>query len=265
MPHETKLSQLQAAFTRALLQDDNTITGAILGDGLAPEARLAIYRHHVFTSLTDILQATYPVVCRLVDARFFAYAAHHYIRQHPPQGPCLFEYGATLADFLADFPPCRALAYLPDVARLEWAMQAAWYAQDTVPLALESLQGLAPQALMGVRLGFDPSVSYLRSSWPVDRIWHANQPDADPSEVLHLTEDGAYLEVRRYHDEVIFRAMEPGTFTFRAALCERQRLASAIEAAVSAAPDFCLTTAMQTLFAENLVVDVTVSVGEEVP
>jgi hypothetical protein len=256
---------LQAAFTRALLQADDTVAGAILGDGLAPEARLAIYRHHVFASLTDVLKAAYPVVCRLVDERFFAYAAHHYIRQHPPQGPCLFEYGVALADFLADFPPCRALAYLPDVARLEWAMHAAWYAQDAVPLTLESLQGLAPHVLTEVRLGFDPSVSYVRSPWPVDRIWHANQPAANPSEVLHLAEDGAYLEIRRYDDDVIFRAVEPGTFTFRAALCARRRLESAIEAAVEAAPDFCLPAALQTLFAEKLVVDVTVSVGEDMP
>ena len=44
-----------------------------------------------------------PVVCRLVDRRFFAYAADPYIRAHPPAGPCLFEYGATFPDFLAAF------------------------------------------------------------------------------------------------------------------------------------------------------------------
>ena len=102
----------------------------IEADGLAPEARLEIYRHHVLTTLTSALEATFPVVCRLVDRRFFAYAADRYLRAHPPTGPCLFEYGDSFPDFLAAFPPCRDLAYLPDVARLEWAMNAALHAAD---------------------------------------------------------------------------------------------------------------------------------------
>jgi hypothetical protein len=73
-------------------------------DGLASRARLEIYRHHVRTSLTSVLEATFPVICRLVDRRFFAYAADTYLRAHPPTGPCLFEYGDGFPDFLAAFP-----------------------------------------------------------------------------------------------------------------------------------------------------------------
>jgi hypothetical protein len=68
------LGELQTLFKSALLQDDHGVASTILGDGLAPHARLAIYRHHVFTILTEVLKAAYPVVCRLVDERFFAYA-----------------------------------------------------------------------------------------------------------------------------------------------------------------------------------------------
>ena len=53
-------------------------------DRLSPAARVAIYRHHVTQTLTDILMDVYPVVCRLVDARFFAYAAHRFIASQPP-------------------------------------------------------------------------------------------------------------------------------------------------------------------------------------
>jgi hypothetical protein len=51
-----------------------------ISDGLTAEARLAIYRHHVFITLTAALQTTYPVLCRLVHERFFGYAADQYIR-----------------------------------------------------------------------------------------------------------------------------------------------------------------------------------------
>src|SRR5438445_13075963 len=118
------LRELQHGVRDALLGDDACVVAALdgAGDALAPAARVAVYRHHVLTSLTAALEATFPVVVRLVDVRFFRYAADRYVRAHPPGGPCLFEYGASVPEFLAAFPPCRHLVYLADVARLEWAM-----------------------------------------------------------------------------------------------------------------------------------------------
>src|SRR5262249_45618575 len=98
------LPELQHAFRAAMLDDDaRAVVGHVCADGLEAPARLAVYRHHVFTSLTAALEATYPLVVRLVDARFFRFAANRYIRMHPPTSPCLFEYGAALPDFLAAF------------------------------------------------------------------------------------------------------------------------------------------------------------------
>lgn len=249
-------SELQASFTRALLQDDAAVAGAVLGDGLVPEARIALYRHHVLTTLTEVLKAAYPVVCRLVDGRFFAYAADCYIRQQPPTGPCLFEYGAALPCFLAAFPPCREYVYLPDVARLEWAIHAAWYAEDTVPLERECLHGIAPDDLVCLTFVLDPSATYVHSPWPIDRIWRANQPDAEANETVHLAAGAASLEVRRLDDHVTWCSLVPGTLAFRAALAEHRPLAEAFEAALTAEPSFDLATALQALFAAGLVVDI---------
>jgi hypothetical protein len=257
------LSELQVLFTNALLQDDDTVAGAIQGDGLAPEARAAIYRHHVLTTLTEVLKAAYPVVCRLVDERFFAYAAAQYIRQQPPTGPCLFEYGASLPHFLAEFPPCQDLVYLPDVARLEWAIHAAWHAEDGMALDLHCLRSIAPDDLASLTLSLEPSVSYVSSPWPIDRIWRANQPDADPSATVSLEAGAAHLEIRRHDDEVTFRTLEIGTWAFRSACVERLPLAQAFEAALAADPHFDLTTVLYMLFSEGLVVDMVVSLEEK--
>ena len=133
-------------------------------------ARLQIYRHHVLTSLTDVLQTTFPVICRLVDERFFRYAADAYLRQYPPEAPCLFEYGAHFPAFLATFPPCRHLEYLTDVARLEWAMHMALHAEVRLPLDPAELGGLAPHDVAQLVFQFDPSVTLLDSPWPIDQI-----------------------------------------------------------------------------------------------
>ena len=253
-------AELQKSFKNALLECDNAASSSVLGDGLAPDDRLAIYRHHVFDTLTDTLKCAYPVVCRLVDERFFAHAAEQFIRQHPPAGPCLFEYGASFAEFLSDFSPCRELIYLPDVARLEWSMHRAWHAEDAVPLDPKRLHGLTPSELASLVFVFDASVSYLTSPWPIERIWRANQPDSDPAEEVNLDQDGiSYLEIRRVNDDVTFRSLDAGVFAWRAALAKRQPLNEALDRASAAAPDFNLTLALQILFAEALAVDIVVS------
>lgn len=251
------LRELQTAFRAALLDGDaRGLAPAIIEDGLAVSARLAVYRHHVLMSLTAALEATYPVVCRLVDRRFFAYAADRYIRTCPPLTPCLFEYGASFADFLRDFPPCAHLVYLPDVARLEWAMNVALHAPDLPGLDADALRALGPRALVRGVVRFDPSVSLLASPWPVDRIWRANQPGADTTAVVDLDAGGARLEVRRVGEDVVFRSLPPGVFTFRTALTLGRTLAQAAASALADDPTLDIASVVRALVDERLLVAV---------
>ena len=130
-----------------LAEPPSDLAGEIEGDGLAPAARLAVYRHHVLRSLTDALLATFPVVARLVGEGFFRYAADRYVRAEPPAGPCLFEYGAGFGGFLAGFSACAPYPFLGDVARLEWAMNAAIHAAEAAPLAPAALAGVPAEAI----------------------------------------------------------------------------------------------------------------------
>jgi hypothetical protein len=253
-PHE-----LDRRFAAALLGEaDDGIVGEIQGDGLDPAARIAIYRNHVFATLTEALEATYPVVVRLVDRRFFAYAADRFIRVHPPAGPCVFEYGESLADFLTSFPPCRDLVYLPDVARLEWALNRALHAQDAAPLERRWLADVPAEEIGTVRLVLHPSVSLIQSPWPIDRIWRANQPDADPATTVSLDEGGASLMIYRAGDDAVLRALTPSSYTFRRALTDDVDLESAVDAARSVDSSFDLTSALRELLDEGLIVGATV-------
>ncbi|HSB42688.1 MAG TPA: DNA-binding domain-containing protein [Methylomirabilota bacterium] len=249
----TSLRELQRDVRRALLgRGDSAATPWVASDGLEAPARLAIYRHHVLTTLTAALQATFPVVCRLVHERFFAYAADRYIRREPPSGPCLFEYGATFPAFLATFPACRSLPYLGDVARLEWALNHALHAPDHVPLDLGALQARTGEVTGESVLGLDPSLSLVASRWPIDRIWHANQPGADTGATVELGAGRAWLEVRRVGEVVGFRNLEAATFAFRRTLAEGRRLGEAVDQAVAADGNFDLAGALGALVREGL-------------
>jgi len=255
------LRELQAGMRDALLGGgDAAVAAAVLDDGLDAAARMAIYRHHVFAALTDVLEATYPVVCRLVDERFFGYAADRFIREHPPAGPCLFEYGGAFADFLATFPPCRDLVYLPDVARLEWALSRAESAPDGVALDARELAGVDPADTPRLRFTLDPALALLESPWPVERIWRANQlgqPGAE--EMVDLASGGVRLEVRRAGGEAVFRPLDPVAFAFRRALASGATLGEAAEAALLVEPGFNLGLALRSLLEDGALISFTLS------
>jgi hypothetical protein len=245
------LRELQADILAALLGGAvEPAAAAVLPEGYTAEARLAIYRHHVLASLTDVLEATYPVVCRLVDRRFFGYAADQYIRRHPPASPCLFEYGGTFAEFLATFPPCQDLAYLPDVARLEWAMNLAEHAPDSAPADPAMLAGLDLADVPGARVTLDPSLTLLRSPWPVDAVWRANQPDRDAR--VDLATGPCFLEVRRGDPGVVCRRLGPVRWAFREALASGQTLEEAAARAFDLDPQLDLAGELGALLAERI-------------
>jgi hypothetical protein len=258
------LLELQMRLRRAVLGGDTAeIVAAIQGDGLDPAARVGIYRHHAFATLGDALQGTFPVVCRLVDKRFFAYAAHEYLREHPPHSRCLVEYGADFADFLARFTPCENLPYLADVARFEWALNIAATVEEETPLQAEALAAVPAQQAAYVALRLQPSLSYFASPWPIDVIWQANKEDEVPP--IDLRSGGASLEIRRSGDAVIWQRLDPGTFAFRTALADGLVLAAAMAAATLRDPAFDVTAALRRVFGDGLAIAFVISPQQETP
>jgi hypothetical protein len=126
------LRELESSFGRALLGDaQDALLDLIAPDGLAPAARLRIYRNHVLVSLTEALEATYPVVCRLVDERFFRYA-DQYIRAHPPA--CRVCSSTVSVRRILPHSTLPAPRVPAGCARLEWAMNRALHADDAAAL-----------------------------------------------------------------------------------------------------------------------------------
>jgi hypothetical protein len=242
------LDQLQSLMSSAMRGGDALdLLTLIEGDGVPPEALLRIYRNHMTMTLTEALEATFPVVCRLVDQRFFAYAAHEYIAATPPSRPCLAEFGESFPDFLASFPACRNLVYLADVARLEWAINLALHAEEA---RLDRPASISSGSV--VRL--HPSSHLVASQWPIERIWYANQPEGNPNTIIELDSGGARLQVYRRGDRVVIREVEQSTYAFLSALAQGARVREAIEAGKHSAATFDPTADLDFLFEEGLIV-----------
>jgi hypothetical protein len=250
------LHELQSGFRRFLAGDaPGGLLDLIDDSGLEPEARLSIYRNNTLVTLTAALSATFPVVCRLVDHRFFAYAAHAFIRRTLPTSPCLVEYGGEFPAFLADFPAATGLDYLPDVARLEWTINRVVHASPEASIPLTSLLAIGSDPAR-LQMRVDPAARYIASPHPVDRIWQAHQPGVEP-EAMTLGGPGVHLQIRRAAGLQI-TPLPASLWTFRSCIAEGTTLGAAAEAATALAPDFDLAQALAALFGEQLVVQLAV-------
>jgi hypothetical protein len=236
------LHELQAAIANSVLHGtDRALAALIREDGLGFDRRLQIYCNNTFSTLTAALKDTFPVVCRLVDERFFDYAAHHYIRADPPTAPRLAEYGGGFAGFLAGFEPARHLAYLPDVARLEWTINAAYHAADARTLDPTRIAALPQERYAALQFIAHPSCRLFASDFPVDRIWQAHQLGGDLDAPLDLSSGGCHLLIDRNDGDIRFLALDAAGFAFVESLLAAGTLQEAYEAAASRSADFDLT------------------------
>jgi Putative DNA-binding domain len=249
------LRELQRDFCRAVTGNvPEPLQALIYKDGLDPSARLSIYRNSVLTRLTDALTAVYPVVCQLVDRRFFVYAADAFIRQHLPAQTCLVEYGADFASFLADFPPAAEIEYLPDIARLEWSIHRVLHAESPPPISIGAFAEIE-RDLGQVRLRIAPSARFVASSYPIDEIWAAHQGSGSLTGV-RFSGVCVRLQVDSGNGLRLVE-LDAATWEFRARLADEETLADTIAAATSVSAQFDLVSALSSVFAERLVVGFT--------
>jgi hypothetical protein len=247
------LPELQSRLAGALLGQQPWPCEWIVADCVSPEVRLAVHRNNMFVSLTNALRSTFPIVCRVVDEQFFFYVAEEFIKNRPPRQACLASYGDEFAAFLRRFPDCSGLPYLPDLARLEWLLHRAGHSDSPSPLAASALVGLAAKELSTLKLSFAPSFGFLRSPWPIDRIWRSNKCVVN-DEPIALTSGGVSLEVRRLDDTVIFQNLPSAVFAFRLSLHSGCTLETATAMASVVDARFDLATALLEVFREQALV-----------
>ena len=230
------LLEIQRAISRAVVsRETGDAAPHIVCDGFTAEERLNVYRNTFLAGLTTALRLAHPAVHRLVGEEFFDGAAQCFVEAAPPQSAYLNSYGAGFADFLATFPPAASLAYLADVARLEWAVNTALHAPDVEPLGAEDFAAIADVPPERLVLVPHPSIGLLRLDHPADAIWRAvlAQDDAALSSI-DPTAGPVWLMVVRSAQGVEVSPLDPPDWRFTASLCAGQSFAEAVLAAAGA-------------------------------
>lgn len=246
------LPELQQQFMAALYDAgaSGPIT-SITGNGLAPEARLRIYRNSCNENQTAALRTTYPAVLALVGEAFFDRSARGYRRAHPSHSGNLQAFGEAFAEHLETLTGCRSFPYLPDVARLEWLRQQTVLAPESQPIASDDLIESLDTSGGSQRIVLHPSLHLLDSRYPVFTIWHyALQPT---SARLALDGEGESVVLWREDGEVAMATLDPASFACIAAFANGYTLDDAQVAAAAIDPDFDLAPCVESLLDRHLV------------
>ncbi|MES2295611.1 MAG: DUF692 family multinuclear iron-containing protein [Pseudomonadota bacterium] len=229
---------VQNDFAAALFEP--ALEGAALAHlqgGAGAQARFALYRGNLSATWDKSLGAAYPVLRALVGEEFFSALTRAYGMAEPSQDADLNRFGATFAQFLAHFAHVADYPYLPDMARLEWALHRAHYGADAPGVTAAQLAAMAPEQLENARLRLHPACAVLASPWASLALWRAHQGEGGAPFPATLAATSYALVARpRWRAEAV--EIDAGAYAALAALATGACFGAALDAAFEADPQF---------------------------
>jgi len=131
-----------------------------------PHNGLKIYRGNLVFGLIGAMKETYVFTLFLLGENNFNFFCRDFLYQNPSRDSDLIQYGGGFGDFLAAREEIQHLAFIPEVARLEWALERAFYAPPE-----PSLTGELPEIGRESKLGFKNSVRLVQSAYKIHEAW----------------------------------------------------------------------------------------------
>ncbi len=158
----------EAAHQNALLQALFRQGDTVLGASAPIDTGLAAYRNNGSANATRAMALLFPAVYALLGEDDFAPLARLHWLAQPPQRGDWSQYGGGLGDWIAAHNPggvLDALPFLPDLARLDYALSHCQDVADATPdLATLALLEQDPSTL---RMVLHPSVAALLLAYDV--------------------------------------------------------------------------------------------------
>lgn len=150
-----------------------------------------------------------------------------------------------MGDFLIGYELAAALAYLADVARLEWLIAQLRRSPAPTPLDREQLAEIPSNVLAELRLplSLSPRAALFRSRYPAFRIWHENQDRSrEPGPVSLAEGQDSLLLVSGA--EIFAYALSDAEYAFYECCRQGSTLAEALDAALQRKSNFDLAAAL---------------------
>lgn len=240
------LEDAQLTFAQALFdgRQEEQVLPLFKGDAQLIAQRFALYRGNLVGAWGKTLSSAYPVLQQLVGEEFFDALSRAYGKAYPSKSGDLNLFGEHFAQFLQEFEHVADYPYFPDMARLEWQVHRAHYANGGRQIGAIEFARVAPEQLDAARFALAPCCSLVRADWAVVELWHAHQPDSAVQFPAELQRVNHGLVVRpQWKTDVL--ALSPVAYALLAALEKGDTLGSALDYALSLDADFDFGTHLQ--------------------
>jgi len=244
-----EIAALQSAFANGLFA--STAPGGFRGDTSQTVERFSRYRDSLVATWEKSLAGAFPVVQRLVGDECFAAMSRDFGLAHPAATGDVNAYGAEFPEFVGRSSLGSDYPYFLDVARLEWAVQRAYYAADDIALLPQALLRLTPEALDSAEFKLRSACGLLDSPWAIADIWHAHQTLGDVvlSEALDVP---SYVLVCRPAWRPLVVALSAASHRFLQLLADGESFGDSIDAALALETQFDVTAQLQQCLALQL-------------
>jgi len=231
--------------------DDKSMRDHLKSPKFLAKEILALHRNNFTLTLTEALATMFPAIKALIGEDCFDAHAGRFIEKYPPSNPVLSTYGKGFADYLDGQLPLSVVAYLGDVARLEWAWNEAFHSADAEPLTQYELAQSLSENGDGLEFGLHPSLRLASSPYPLLNIWrYAKYQDNYPKEP-DLLEGRQHVLIMRPQAQVIVIPVDPGTYAFLHTYKKSSGFTEALIAAQQSSPTFLLEDVLPPLLVQG--------------
>jgi len=247
-----RLAEIQSLIREAVVAGQTNALEPLLAGGGQRLVRFEIHRRNYEASLVNALLEKFPASAWLAGTSFLSHAAMLYVHRHPPEAPCIAEYGGGFPQFLSECPDVERAPYLRPFAELEWCVGHVAIAVDDPGVPQDAFRAIPPELLPDLTLLLQPGVRYLAAEWPVDDLMKLYLAEAAP-EYLSFEPATTWLEIRGARGEFSLTRLARGEFLFRQSVREGNSIGAAAECALDGDPSFDPATALASLIASGLV------------
>ncbi len=197
----------------------------------------AIYQNNVRHAHSGALASTYPALRNLIGEDCFDAIADQFCEASPPASSVLSEYGEEFPAYLANCPELSGFPFLPEVARLEWAMNVALHSPLSPVTQASDLARLAEAESTDISDLLEPTTSLqlFMSEQPVQDILIAALAN-DAERISTIEHAPQRLAIFRRNEGVVVEPLTAAEFTFLTAIVLGQSFGKAADQAIAQEP-----------------------------
>ncbi|MDE0310171.1 MAG: DNA-binding domain-containing protein [Acidiferrobacterales bacterium] len=254
------LRELQTRFCQQVLFGEQTGVDSLVHPGeFTSERRLQIYGNNIRSTLTESLQSIYSATEAIVGRDYFKMLARQYLVDFPPEQGSIHQFGDQFAQFVKTFEGLEKIAYLTDIASIDWAYHTAFHAPSAPSVSVSCLARFTPDDYENLLLHRHPSVTVVSSSFPIFDIWNYAQNESEDISVPDINAAAQNVLIVRNDLTVEVINLDKELSVLLDMCSENRTLGFMLGCVIDSNSTYNLEVGLHTLFSTGAVHDVSIA------